>query len=230
MNEFVIPADFIHLYFGREELEDAGAISLARALETDATLKYLHIGHNRIGDVGAIALARMLETNRTLLVFQFSENLFGDAGAIAFARALEINRTLKTLELFDNEIGDAGAIALARALEVNRTLTHIGLSKNRFGDTGAIALMRVVSTGTTPITLHLMPPKCEFAQRRVLKALADAHMSQEEETLTGLDLLRRRHGTHLADLMNWRHAAKTMTRKLPDVVVDRVGEMLYPTA
>ena len=73
---------------------DAGAASLASALEKNATLQELYLDHNGVGDAGAASLASALEQNATLLELSFGGNDVGAAGAASLARiasALERN-------------------------------------------------------------------------------------------------------------------------------------------
>ena len=228
MDEIVIPERSTNLILSGHVEGDAGAIAIARRLENNEKLTYLHVGFSSIGDAGAIAFARMLDTNRTLTHLDFIGNSIGDAGAFAFARALEKNRTLTHLFFGHNNIGDAGAIALARMLETNRTLIQLYLVDNPIGEAGAIAVMRVIN-GTTKVRPFIQPPRDECARRRILAALVGVHMGVVVEASIGLTAIRRSHGSQFMDLNNWLRAARNGRRRLPDVLVDQVGEMLYPT-
>eukprot|EP00811_Abedinium_folium_P011477 NODE_20627_length_789_cov_6.936556.p2 GENE.NODE_20627_length_789_cov_6.936556~~NODE_20627_length_789_cov_6.936556.p2 ORF type:complete len:138 (-),score=24.77 NODE_20627_length_789_cov_6.936556:13-426(-) len=86
-------------------------------LDHNRTLTSLFLSRNEIGDAGAQALAKALRSNNHLEYLSLSGNEIGDAGAQALAAMLHQNRTLKDLCLYSNEIGDAGTQALSKAKE-----------------------------------------------------------------------------------------------------------------
>ena len=120
---------------------DAGAASLASALEKNATLQTLNLSFNKVGAAGAASLASALEKNATLQKLDLIMAEVGAAGAASLASALEKNATLQTLMLGSNGVGDAGAASLASALEKNATLQTLSLCNNEvMGDSGAASL------------------------------------------------------------------------------------------
>ena len=104
---------------------DAGAASLASALEKNATLQELDLLYNDVGAAGAASLASALEKNATLQALHLAGNGVGDAGAASLASALEKNATLQELDLRHNDVGAAGAASLASALENSATLLRL---------------------------------------------------------------------------------------------------------
>ena len=101
------------------------------------TLQTLGLNENGVGDAGAASLASALEKNATLQTLNLGgyETLcnlslkeapvMGDVGAALLASALEKNATLRTLDLGANGVGDAGAASLASARERNNTLQEL---------------------------------------------------------------------------------------------------------
>jgi len=51
------------LYLDNNQIQDAGAIALAKALENNSILDHLDLGCNQISDPGATALVNALENN-----------------------------------------------------------------------------------------------------------------------------------------------------------------------
>jgi len=139
----------------RNGVGDAGAASLASALEKNVTLQRLNLGGNDVGDAGAASLASALEKNATLQTLELGGNGVGDAGAASLASALEKNATLQRLNLYGNGVGDAGAASLASALEKNATLRTLDLAINFVGDAGAASLASALEKNATLQTLNL---------------------------------------------------------------------------
>jgi hypothetical protein len=122
------------------EIGDAGVVSLAKALEVNATLTTLWLIENQIGDTGACSLSNALEVNATLTKLNLSHNCIGDPGAIGLSKALEVNTTLAILSLFDIRIGDAGAVGFTKAVEANARLTNLYLRFNELGSASTSAI------------------------------------------------------------------------------------------
>merc|ERR1740130_1116292 len=98
------------------QLGATGAVKLAAALKTNATVTSLSLGDNRIGDEGATKLAAIL--NKTKLTnLNLGNNRLGPVGGAALAKGLKGNTTLQSLDLEENDIGIEGACALAAVLK-----------------------------------------------------------------------------------------------------------------
>ncbi|KJE90829.1 hypothetical protein CAOG_002071 [Capsaspora owczarzaki ATCC 30864] len=137
------------------EIDETGANAIAEALRENATLTQLDLHNNQIGASGARAIAEALRVNKTLTQLDLHNNQIGAAGASAIAEALTVNGTLTQLGLSSNGIGVGGANAIAVALRENATLTQLDLHNNRIGDDGAEALAEVLKVNATLIQLHL---------------------------------------------------------------------------
>ena len=148
-------ATLTSFYFGRNEIGDEGATTLAGALQNNTTLTELDLGGNEIGDEGTIAIVEALKNNIVLTGLYFGGNRIGIGGTLAIARALQNNTALTRLYLEDNEIGDEGATILAGILQNNTTLTELDLGVNRIGILGAIELARVLQNNTMLAELRL---------------------------------------------------------------------------
>lgn len=94
----------------------------------DCKIERLVLSHNSIGDAGAIALAEALKTNASITQVTLHHNSIGDAGAAALADAIKINTTLVDISLLGNSIGASGADALANAMKLNSTITDMWVS------------------------------------------------------------------------------------------------------
>ena len=70
--------------------------------------------NNNVGDAGAASLASALEKNATLQTLDLVGNEVGDKGAASLESALEKNTTLQRLSLGHNKVGAAGAASLKR--------------------------------------------------------------------------------------------------------------------
>ena len=99
---------------------------------------------NNIQAAGALSLADALKVNTTLTSIDLSGNNIQAAGALSLADALKVNTTLTSIDLRDNNIQAAGALSLAEALKVNTTLTSIDLGSNNIEDAGALSLTQAL--------------------------------------------------------------------------------------
>ena len=88
-------------------------------------IETLKLGFIGVGDAGAASLASALEKNATLQELDLLYNDVGAAGAASLASALEKNATLQELDLRHNDVGAAGAASLASALENSATLLRL---------------------------------------------------------------------------------------------------------
>lgn len=101
-------------------------------------IKELKLYGCNIDDKGAIAMAKMLKVNKTLEKLDLSYNKIADEGCIAIATALRGNGKLSTLNLMGNECADnydassSGGCyeALLDLLEKNKTLKDLILEPN----------------------------------------------------------------------------------------------------
>jgi hypothetical protein len=100
----------------------------------------LNLVNNQIGDAGAVGLGKALKANATLTTLFLYNKKIGDAGATGLGEGLKVNATLTKLWLHNNHIGDAGALGLCKTLEVTVTLTTLTLKGNKFGDASKAAI------------------------------------------------------------------------------------------
>ena len=145
-----------------DEVGDAGAASLALALEKNATLQTLELGCGSMGDAGMSSLALVLAKNATLQTLELRgkkrrrcESSVGVAGVASLASALAKNAALETLDLLNIYMGDEGAASLALALETNATLQKLSLREDNMGDAGAASLASALAKNATLQTLIL---------------------------------------------------------------------------
>jgi hypothetical protein len=109
--------------------------------------------NNNIYDAGAAALGRALATNDALEYLGLSSNVVGNEGAKGLAEGLKENKALRRLDMYFNVIKDEGAVALADALSINRGLRMLHVDTNMIGDVGGLALAHAIS-GVETIKSH----------------------------------------------------------------------------
>lgn len=148
----------LNLYMN--ELGDAGATSISKALKGDSRLRSLDLGGNNIGVEGAKALSEALSGNKTLSSLELGYNPIGPAGAAALAGALKHSSRVKTLKLGWCKLGGkpdeggsvlrerkqdgSGANAAADLLMYCPSLTTLDLRGNELGPGGAAAVARAL--------------------------------------------------------------------------------------
>lgn len=123
---------------------------LAKALETNSTLKELHIARKAINDEDGEELLKSLKKNFTLEKLEFQGNNMGKNSARIAGELLEINDTLKYFdlegnELFDKELKDkSGIVSIAEGIKKNKCLIVLNLANcgldNECGEILAMAM------------------------------------------------------------------------------------------
>ena len=168
---------------------DAGATSIAEAIEVNKTLTNLKLSRNGISDAGATSIAEAIKVNKTLTNLNLSFNCICDAGATSIAEAIKVNKTLTNLNLSYTRISDAGARSIAEAIKVNKTLTNLNLSDNGISDAGATSIADAIKVNKSLINL-------KFSLNRIRDAGATsiAQAIKVNETLTNLNLSYTRIG------------------------------------
>jgi len=107
---------------------------LAKALETNTSLKELHISRKGVNDEDGEELLKSLKKNFTIEKLEFQGNNMGKATARYVGELLEINDTLKYLDLegndlFDKDLKDkSGIVSIAEGIKKNRCLIALNLS------------------------------------------------------------------------------------------------------
>lgn len=137
---------------------DAEATAVAEVIRHRYTpnLVDLRMCYNQIGDAGAIALAKALPQVPELVTLKVWLNVIGDSGAAAIAEAVTHLPKLETIELDRNHIGDLGAAAIAEALRRVPKLKRLVLSCNQIGDDGGRAFAKVrPDTSLERLFLHM---------------------------------------------------------------------------
>lgn len=77
---------------------------------------------------GAVCLAKAMESNATMREFDVSGNPVGSVGAESFATMLKKNKCLKKLVFVDGSVGVEGALELIESMKHNTTLEKLRLS------------------------------------------------------------------------------------------------------
>ena len=120
-------------------------------------LTRLGLGRNLVGDAGARSLARMLQFNASLTYLALDDNGIGRSGAEALAAALNDSRAhnggflaLAVLNLRDNPIGGRAAAAI-----VGTGVAAIAIQRCNVKNDGANEIAKVLETNTTTSSLGL---------------------------------------------------------------------------
>eukprot|EP00667_Euglena_gracilis_P005295 EG_transcript_5332 len=170
---------FLELQVKGNRIADLGACHLARAIETNTSLRVLEVQSNCIGAKGCVALCHSLVHNTSIYAINMNDNQVCDGGAVALGALLQENDTITTLGISKNHVAAAGAVALATALQVNHSLTGLDLGTNQIGDDGVTAVASAISQSTSLVSIDLHSNEVHFegmvaltealAQNRVLR-------------------------------------------------------------
>jgi hypothetical protein len=168
--------DISHVFRSVSQIASVVA-ALAPAVRANRSLTTLYFGFNQIGDAGVEALAEAAGNSATMTTLILCGNDITARGAAALVEALGKSKTLTTLNLSHNSIGDAGALLLAAALVNNSRLINLDLSMNNIGDVGAEALLAALESSSSMTDLRLdsdpdIPDITYAVMRRVQAARA----------------------------------------------------------
>lgn len=120
-----------HLNLSQCGLTDRGMTRLAEVLKKEnCPLESLILSHNNIKDRGAKDLAKALETNRSIKKLDLSYNLISDSGAIEVANMFFSNSTLETVDFRANKIPSSGVCELMIGIEFNKCLKIVDIRDN----------------------------------------------------------------------------------------------------
>jgi len=100
-----------------------GGSAIGRLLETSGLVS-LDLSGNRVDNLGAMSIARALESNKQLTHLNLTHNNIGGEGLAALAHALSSNETLSKLFLWGNRFTPPAADALGKIFSTSRSLTE----------------------------------------------------------------------------------------------------------
>ena len=125
------------LDLGKNDLQSAGAIMIAKGLQNVFHLTVLSICNNNINQEGAGSIGTVLSHNTELQQLYLGENNLQSMGAIMIAKGLQNISNLKIFSISNNNIGDEAANDIATALSHNIQLQEIYLNENNLQSEGA---------------------------------------------------------------------------------------------
>ena len=155
------------------QIDDSGALAIAKALVRMTNLKILDLQGNPITDNGASALIMTLKDlsedfqvyvtinnsllNKSNLTFvqQSLGVICNDCDKDSLCTAFKCCTYLQILDLRENIIGSDGAVALAEGLKCYTNLQTLVLTGNSIGSDGAVALAEGLKCCTNLQTLDL---------------------------------------------------------------------------
>ncbi|CAH3157708.1 unnamed protein product [Pocillopora meandrina] len=179
-----------NLKLSRNGISDAGATSIAEAIKVNKTLTNLNLSFNCICDAGATSIAEAIKVNKTLTNLNLSYTRISDAGATSIAEAIKVNKTLTNLNLSDNGISDAGATSIADAIKVNKSLTNLKFSLNRIRDAGATSIAEAIKVNETLTNLNLSYTRIGHPGKVRIMATAISPFASTKETTNYARLCR----------------------------------------
>ena len=125
-------------------INNNGAVNIAKAIQMNTTLQTLDMSHNQISKLylptntiigeGAKVVAEAIQVNTTLETLDLSFNRLSDDGASFIS---DILKSLQQLNMSRNDISNKGAKVIAEANRLNTTLEKLDLSFNKLSDDGA---------------------------------------------------------------------------------------------
>ena len=130
-----------------EQLTDAHAVKLAKALHKMKGLEALYLHYNKIGDEGFDAIATGIR-GLNLYMVNFRKNLLGDPGMKALALSFQHMTRLTYINLSGNRIGNS-AKNLRKALSKSALLQDLQLHGNKMDDEAILGVMDGLSNGET---------------------------------------------------------------------------------
>jgi transposase len=139
------------------------APEMAKAIEMNTVLQYFDVQGTGIPEAGGILIAKALETNTSLkeVVLATNTEMLGSSeSALAFASAIEKNAGLVSLNLwytscYEGCLKDADAALLAKALGVNTSLKEFHINGDLYGELAGPAFADAMEANKTLENLNL---------------------------------------------------------------------------
>lgn len=157
-----------YLNLGCNNMQDQGALEVARMLAHGCSLWSLELGSprtvsgsgrmNLIDSKAGALIAKSLVRNKTLLYLGLRGNEIGVGSAQAsetFAVMLTRNKTLTALNLEENQLGTRGASVIIAALAKNTFFRHLMLNNNNIGPEAGRTIEAVLSLNSSLCSLRL---------------------------------------------------------------------------
>ncbi|RUS33130.1 hypothetical protein BC938DRAFT_472954 [Jimgerdemannia flammicorona] len=222
------------LWFKRNPLKPAGAIPIARMLETNTTLETLDVLNTGILDEGVETIFNALKRNKTLRNIYIDSNGLTIHSATVLRHHLEPGTSnLRCLYLSCCRLGDEGIIELSRGLANDTKLTHLGLGSNCIGPTGCRHLvdalrnhpaLQFVTLGFTRATLLLGGLSNFIGEEGAL------YIAQEwlpgNSVLRAIDLAHN--GIPVAGIQALRDALRDHNQTITSLKIAQFGQMQNP--
>ena len=123
------------------------------------SIKKFSVYNNNIQDQGAIELAKALQEVENVEEVNFSINAIKDKGAQQIAELICNSDSIKNVDLMCNGITNGGAIALAEAIEHNKSLSTLMISMNKIKNTGIKAIIDALEYNDTVHDIGILPQK-----------------------------------------------------------------------
>ena len=148
----------------RDEITDAGVVSLCQALQAETCkVTTLDLSANEITDAGVVSLCQALQTPTcNVTTLNLSHNQITDAGVVSLCQALQTPTCkITALYLSRNEITHAGVVSLCQALQTPTCkVTTLNLSGNQITDAGVVSLCQALQTPTCKVTTLRLSWNC----------------------------------------------------------------------
>ncbi|KAL0251216.1 hypothetical protein GEMRC1_000429 [Eukaryota sp. GEM-RC1] len=127
-------------------VDDNGAIAIAKAFQNSPGIARLHLNDNKIGNEGAVGLAAALKHGAHIKHLELSGNKIGCEGAVALAEGLKNHSGITEVDLSFNQIKDEGILALGDALKEHSSVTRLALGQNFFGQSSKAEVSRMLGS------------------------------------------------------------------------------------
>ena len=175
-----------NLYLRANMITDAGAESLSKFLESNATLEKLDLSRNSIGTAGCVSIFHSFHRNGMTRIrcLNLSDNevLELDEGNYGIRPFLARNQTLRVLNLEGNFLHDETVASLANGVahNENAALERLYIGRNAVGDDGTVALANMLETNDSMLVLGLGHNEIQNTGARALLSAMGVNTSLHE--------------------------------------------------
>lgn len=171
-------------------IDDDGAVALGTLLmKRDLAVTTLLLGDNQVRQAGARAIGRALSVNTVLVTLSLKMNRLTDAGGQCIIEGLRTNKTLESLDVSTNEIGPETARTFADILRWNTTLRVVLASGNAFQAEGGRLLLAAAEAGASLLEMDVrhsgLDPRDEEALAGVWQRRLNARHMEQVEAVEG---------------------------------------------
>ena len=160
------------LYISKNNITDEAADDIGAAISFSSQLQELDISDNDLHLTGGIIISKALQGISMLTKLYIGKNNITDVPADCIATAISYNSQLRELDVSETSLQTTGAITISKALQGISTLAKLYMNKNNIGEEAAIHVAGAITCNSQLQELAISDNELQVVGvKTILKAL-----------------------------------------------------------